>query len=129
MLRASAEKDWRPIPDYRSFSIIMKLRPPTHPLPRYLDPAMYSECDGVPFTTSSNLLYALRTALLAFDASRFEAIGRISTWLRDQLSRAGFKLVGIPAPTSPAVTKLALPESISSEWVGRKLDDAGFQLN
>ena len=117
---------------YPGLSVVFynhEVAPAHHPLPRYLDLAMYSECDGVPFTTSSNLLYALRTALLGFDASRFEVIGRTSTWLRDELSRAGFKLVGIPAPTSPAVTTIALPESISSEWVGRKLDDAGFQLS
>jgi aspartate aminotransferase-like enzyme/GNAT superfamily N-acetyltransferase len=103
--------------------------PSGHSLPRYLDLALYSECDGVPFTTSSNLLYALRAALLRFDSGRFAAIDAISAWLRNELLRAGFRLVGVPAPTSPAVTTIALPESISSEWVGRKLNEAGFQLS
>jgi aspartate aminotransferase-like enzyme len=103
--------------------------PAQHALPRYLDLALYSENEGVPFTTSSNLLYALRATLQNFDPKRFEAIGAVSSWLRSELARAGFQLVGIPSPTSPAVTTIALPETISSEWVGRKLNEAGYQLS
>jgi aspartate aminotransferase-like enzyme len=106
-----------------------EVAPTQHSLPRYLDLALYSESEGVPFTTSSNLLYALRAALRRFDPARFEAIGEISSWLRDELERAGFQLVGVPAPTSPAVTTIALPDTLSSEWVGRKLNEAGFQLS
>ena len=106
-----------------------EVKPAGHALPRYLDLALYSECAGVPFTTSSNLLYALRAALQRFDAGRFQMIGEISSWLRDELVRSGFRLVGPPAPTSPAVTTIVLPETISSEWVGRKLSESGYQLS
>lgn len=98
-------------------------------LPRYLDLALYRECEGVPFTTSSNLLYALKAALQQFDTGQFHAIQVISTWLRTELIRLGFRLIGPPAPTSPAVTTIMLPDSISSEWVGRKLNEAGYQLS
>jgi aspartate aminotransferase-like enzyme len=90
---------------------------------------MYAACDGVHFTTSSNLVYALQTAVRRFDPRRFDAIGSTSSWLRSELHRAGFRIVGPPAEISPAVTTIALPQTISSEWVGRKLDEAGFQLS
>ncbi len=83
----------------------------------------------MPFTTSSNLLYALRSAVDRFEPSRFQAIRAVSSWLRSELRKSGFTIVGISAPNSPAVTTIALPETISSEWVGRKLNEAGFQLS
>jgi aspartate aminotransferase-like enzyme/GNAT superfamily N-acetyltransferase len=106
-----------------------EIAPARNVLPRYLDLALYRKCEGVPFTTSSNLLYALRAALQQFDVKRFQIIQEISAWLRAELTRLGFRLVGPPAPTSPAVTTIRLPDSISSEWVGRKLNEAGFQLS
>jgi aspartate aminotransferase-like enzyme len=103
--------------------------PAGNALPRYIDLALYRECEGVPFTTSSNLLYALRAALQRFDASRFAYIEEISSWLQNELVQMGFSLVGPPAPTSPAVITIALPDTISSEWVGRKLNESGYQLS
>jgi aspartate aminotransferase-like enzyme/GNAT superfamily N-acetyltransferase len=103
--------------------------PAQHALPRYLDLALYAACEGVPFTTSSNLVYALETALQRFDPERFQAIGAVSSWLRSELRKSGFEIVGISSPISPAVTTIALPEAISSEWVGRKLNEAGYQLS
>jgi len=106
-----------------------EIAPAQHSLPRYLDLALYAACDGVPFTTSSNLIYALRSAIDRFEPSRFQAIGTISSWLRSELGKSGFTIVGLSAPNSPAVTTIALRETISSEWVGRKLNEAGFQLS
>ncbi|MBZ5497539.1 MAG: aminotransferase class V-fold PLP-dependent enzyme [Acidobacteriia bacterium] len=103
--------------------------PAQHALPRYLDLAMYAACEGVPFTTSSNLVYALLTALQRFEPGRFEAIGALSSWLRSELRKSGFQIIGASSPTSPAVTTIVLPETISSEWAGRKLNEAGYQLS
>jgi aspartate aminotransferase-like enzyme len=117
---------------YPGLSIIFynhEIVPAQHALPRYLDLALYAACDGVPFTTSSNLLYALRSAIERFDPSRFQATGALASWLRSELKKTGFRLVGVSGPNSPAVTTIELPETISSEWVGRKLNEAGFQLS
>jgi aspartate aminotransferase-like enzyme len=103
--------------------------PAQRSLPRYLDLALYAASEGVPFTISSNLVYALRAALDRFEPERFDAIGAVSSWLRSELQQSGFQLVGVPSPTSPAVTTIALPETLSSEWVGRKLNEAGYQLS
>ncbi len=117
---------------YPGLSIVFynhEITPAQHSLPRYLDLALYAASGGVPFTTSSNLIYALRSAVEHFQSSRFETIGTVSSWLRTELRKSGFTMVGISAPNSPAVTTIALPETISSEWVGRKLNEAGFQLS
>ncbi len=100
-----------------------------HKLPRYLDLALYADSDGVPFTISSNLVYALRTSLQRLEPGRMEAIGAVSSWLRSELCRSGLKIVGSSTETSPAVTTIALPDAISSEWVGRKLSESGYQLS
>jgi aspartate aminotransferase-like enzyme len=117
---------------YPGLSIVFynhEIVPAQHALPRYLDLALYAACDGVPFTTSSNLVYALRSAIEQFEPSRFQAIRAVSSWLRSELGKSGFKIVGISVPNSPAVTTIELPATLSSEWVGRKLNEAGFQLS
>jgi aspartate aminotransferase-like enzyme len=106
-----------------------EIAPAQHALPRYLDLALYAARDGVPFTTSSNLLYALRGALQQFDPGRFQMIQAVSGWLRSELTNAGFKLIGTSAANSPAVTTIELPETTSSEWFGRILNEAGYQLS
>jgi aspartate aminotransferase-like enzyme len=103
--------------------------PAPHRLPRYLDLALYAHSDGVPFTISSNLVYALRTSLQRFEPGCHEAIGALSSWLRAELHKSGFQLVGSTTTLSPAVTTIELPESLSSEWVGRKLSEYGYQLS
>jgi aspartate aminotransferase-like enzyme/ribosomal protein S18 acetylase RimI-like enzyme len=103
--------------------------PAQHALPRYLDLALYAACDGVPFTTSSNLIHALSSAVQRFEPERFQTITAVSSWLRSELVKSGFKLIGTSAANLPAVTTIELPESISSEWVGRKLNEAGYQLS
>jgi aspartate aminotransferase-like enzyme len=103
--------------------------PAQHALPRYLDLALYAACDGVPFTTSSNLVHAFRCAIQRFEPGRFAAMTAISSWLRGELNKSGFKLVGTAGPSSPAVTTIELPETISSGWVGRKLNEAGYLLS
>ena len=98
-------------------------------LPRYLDLALYADADGVPFTISSNLVYALRTSLQRLEPDRMEAIGAVSFWLRSELRRSGLQIVGSATDISPAVTTIEVPDAISSEWVGRKLDESGYQLS
>ena len=98
-------------------------------LPRYLDLALYADADGVPFTISSNLVYALRTSLQRLEPGRMEAIGAVSLWLRSELRRSGLQIVGSETEISPAVTTIEVPDAISSEWVGRKLDESGYQLS
>jgi len=99
-------------------------------LPRYLDLGYYAEHDGVPFTHSSNLLRALQTALERIERiDAFARRQRMSEWLRGELRKRGFHIVASEVPTSPAVVTVALGKAFTTEKIGRKLEEAGFQLS
>jgi aspartate aminotransferase-like enzyme len=99
-------------------------------LPRYLDLGYYAEHDGIPFTHSSNLLRALQVALERLrKTDNFARKRNMSERLRRELQERGFHIVASEAPTSPAIITIALAESIGTEKVGRKLEEAGFQLS
>lgn len=98
-------------------------------LPRYLDLADYQEADGVPFTLSSNLLSALHTALTETDwASKLVRIARTSGRLRKRLRDQGFSIVAADEQATPAVITLALPASLNSHRLCRRMQRAGYRL-
>ena len=99
-------------------------------LPRYLDLGFYAAQAGVPFTQSSNLLYALQRALTRIDwEEKFQQIDGVAGWLRQQLREAGLQIVAPDAHASPAVVSLALPRDVSSHDVGAQLRQAGYLLS
>ncbi len=53
----------------------------------------------------------------------------MSAWLRGELSKRGFHIVASEVPTSPAVVTVALERAFNTECIGRKLEEAGFQLS
>lgn len=106
------------------------LLPAPESLPRSLDLGLYSQKQGVPFTTSSNLFYALRTALEYFEPEEvYRRIVMVSQWLRGRLGELGFRLVAPEAHASPAVITIALPKTVSSEEMGDQLEKAGYLLS
>ncbi len=99
-------------------------------LPRYLDLGYYAEHQGVPFTHSSNLLRALQAALDRIEETdAFAHRQRMSEWLRGELRKRGFKIVASEVPTSPAVVTVALERPFRTEKIGRRLEEAGYQLS
>jgi aspartate aminotransferase-like enzyme len=99
-------------------------------LPRYLDLGYYAAQSGVPFTHSSNLVYALQTALgRTCWAEKFQQIAEVSTWLRGELRKLGLQIVAPDAQSSPAVVSLALPHDVNSKSIGLHLKKAGFLLS
>jgi len=102
----------------------------TKPLPRYLDLGLYAAQSGVPFTQSSNLLYALQRALSRIDWSeKFGQIAEVSVWLRQRLREVGLSIVAPDAHASPAVVTIALPRELSSQAIGAQLRNAGYLLS
>lgn len=100
-------------------------------LPRYLDLGIYAAHGGIPFTHSSNLVYALRAALQRF-ASREHALSGLATLaagLRRELRRMGFEILAADATTAPAVITLVLPPAEDSEQFGRRLEAEGVMLS
>lgn len=99
-------------------------------LPRYMDLGYYAQEEGIPFTFSSNLLYALHAAVLGVNwEKRFAEFVETSAWLRATLVEAGFLLVGNGTRTSPAVITIALPEGLNSVTIGNLLKESGFLLS
>jgi len=99
-------------------------------LPRYLDLGYYVAQSGVPFTHSSNLVYALQTALgRTCWAEKFQQIAEVSTWLRGELRKLGLRIVASDAHASPAVVSIALPGEVNSKSIGLHLKKAGFLLS
>jgi aspartate aminotransferase-like enzyme len=99
-------------------------------LPRYMDLGLYAANDGIPFTHSSNLLYALQAAVKQLSSRKsFEDLEGLSTWLRGRLREEGFRMIGDEAHLSPAVITIELPRGVRSEDVGLLLEEAGFLLS
>jgi len=106
------------------------LLPSQKNLPRYIDLAYYAEQAGIPFTHSSNLVYALQTALRRIDwPEKYQQIADVAVWLRTRLREVGFQLVAPDAHAAPAVFSLALPREIASKHIGAQLKKAGYLLS
>lgn len=107
-----------------------ELVPATERLPRYLDLGFCAAQDGVPFTHSSNLLFALQTAVKRINIDeRFPNIVELSVQLRGRLADLGYNIVASHEHASPAVLTLALPRELSSRTVGWQLQKAGYLLS
>ncbi len=107
-----------------------ELTPAPQSLPRYLDLGYYAAQSGVPFTHSSNLVYALQTALTRMDwPEKYAQIADVAVWLRGRLRELGFQIVAPDEHASPAVVSIALPLEISSKAVGWQLRKEGYLLS
>jgi aspartate aminotransferase-like enzyme/GNAT superfamily N-acetyltransferase len=105
------------------------LPPAPERLPRYLDLGYYAAADGIPFTLSSNLLYALRAALGHLNRRNFARVADLAARLRAEIRNMGLPVVGDDSILSPAVTTVALPTSLSSEKLGKTLEDRGHLVS
>jgi len=99
-------------------------------LPRYLDLGYYAAQAGIPFTHSSNLIFALQTALNRIDWSeKFAQLSEAGTRLRERLREVGLQIVAPDAHAAPAVVTIALPSDIPSKTIGGLLKRAGCLLS
>lgn len=114
---------------YPGISIVLAGAPwalPKGNLPRYLDLSLYFRNDSVPFTQSSNLLFALQAALEQQTPQRWSRIARAGTVLRNALQGEGFTIVAQPPHHAPAVITVALPAGLSSRAIGAELERQGI---
>jgi aspartate aminotransferase-like enzyme len=107
-----------------------ELLPAPNCLPRYLDLGYYAAQSGIPFTHSSNLVFALQTALNRICwQEKFAQIAEVAVWLRRRLREVGLPIVAPDAHASPAVVTLELPSDVSSPSLGSQLRAAGYLLS
>jgi aspartate aminotransferase-like enzyme/GNAT superfamily N-acetyltransferase len=117
---------------YPGLSMVFYQEPvePSERIPRYLDLGYYRERNGVPFTHSSNFLFALNQTLHDLQPEEhFAEITELAKWFRNQLRERGIMFVGQEEYLSPAVTTIQIPDPLSSQEVGERLKLAGFWLN
>jgi aspartate aminotransferase-like enzyme len=106
-----------------------QIEPSLH-LPRYLDLGLYARNQGIAFTHSSNLLYALNAAVKKVNwEERFALLAETSSWLRGRLTELGFTILAGKDEASPAVVSIMLPAGMNSSKVGAQLQEAGFLLS
>ncbi|NIP50535.1 MAG: hypothetical protein GWO26_00820, partial [Phycisphaerae bacterium] len=100
---------------------------PSNSIPRYLDIGFYAESGGIPFTISSNLVYALREALLILDIrDRHREIKDITNWARSKIREAGYDMISSEENAMPGLITIALPEWLDAGQLGQRLEDNGF---
>jgi aspartate aminotransferase-like enzyme len=102
---------------------------PDRQIPRYLDLGVYRANAGIPYTHSSNLVAALRQALLQIPLTRFDDITHASARLRASLQAAGIAILNPANESSPAVLTLQLPDHIGSVACGDAMVQRGFLLS
>jgi acyl-phosphate glycerol 3-phosphate acyltransferase len=99
-------------------------------LPRYLDLGYYAKCEGVPFTISSNLVYALKAAVDHFDpAKRFAHLADMGAWLRAELRAMDFRILAPDEHACPPVITIVPPEGVNALRMGERLESAGYLLS
>ena len=102
---------------------------PSDRIPRYMDIGYYASRRGVPFTMSSNLLYALATALDVLPANYHLHIAALSQQIRLALEGMGLEALVPAQESNPAVITIALSTEMNSVELGDALLTAGYELS
>ena len=99
-------------------------------LPRYLDLAFYKNSNGVPFTISSNLLYALKKSIEITDVeSVYQSNKELMHFLRENLSQLNIEILSPIDHSSSSYLSFRLPFKWHSKSIGEELEKKGFLLN
>ncbi|MFD1032487.1 aminotransferase class V-fold PLP-dependent enzyme [Metaplanococcus flavidus] len=112
---------------YPGLAIVFHQEPvmPDGAIPRYLDLGQYAIADSVPYTHSSNLVFALHEALKRVALENKKLLGQS---VKNILTRAGYPVLG-DAAYSPGVLTVPLPDSISSKKLGDALKKKGMIIS
>ena len=101
-----------------------------HQLPRYFDLAYYEAKQGVPFTISSNAIYALNAALNNSNwQTRFANVKQWSRDLRSEFDEIDLSILAEEECRAPHITTIVLPKTISSLEIGRLLEEEGILIS
>ncbi len=98
-------------------------------LPRYMDLELYSKSEGVPFTHSSNFIYALQQALRLTLSRDFFINAKHAARLRGSLRAQNIKVIAPEEYAAPNIITFELPRYLSSEAVGKRLEEEGYFLS
>ena len=100
-----------------------------HEIPRYLNLALYASA-GIPFTLSSNLIYALNTAIDNYSEFPLFDIKHTNTvYVINKLEKLGFKIISDIQNSSSGVVTIELPREVNSRYVGDSLRELGIETS
>ena len=97
--------------------------------PRYLDLSLYADADGVPFTTASPLVGALRVAVGRSLERDPRELADMTSWLRSELLAIGLRLLVPDAIGAPGIVTIALDPPERSLALGDALAHDGFAVS
>jgi aspartate aminotransferase-like enzyme len=94
-------------------------------LPKYLDLGFTESENGIPFTISSNLVYALLKAVESLENPEpiFIAIKEKSKLMRMGFEKINFKIINDETISSPAIITIELPGYINGVELGKNLGE------
>ena len=100
-------------------------------IPKYLDLGFYRNENGVPFTLSSNLVYALQKAVesLSNTTDYFSSIKLNSLTIKEVMLNAGLNVINEHGCTSPSLVTFELPDDINSVAFGDELEKEGCLIS
>ena len=99
-------------------------------LPKYFDLGYYKEKQGVPFTISSNAIYALKAAVKNANwLVRFENARQWSERIRKEVEEIGLSILANKDCRAPHITTVVLAETISSLDIGKMLEGEGVLVS
>jgi aspartate aminotransferase-like enzyme len=103
---------------------------PNPSIPRYLDLGNYFRTDGVPYTLSSNLLFALNKSLELLNIKKNRDFAyACSEIIRHRLENMGFEIVNDRHKSSPAIVTFNVRNNLSSMAVGEQLEKQNVYLS
>jgi aspartate aminotransferase-like enzyme len=92
-------------------------------IPKYLDLGFTESENGIPFTVSSNLVYALLKAVESLENPEavFKDIKEKSNLIRIGLEGSNFKIINHETISSPAIITIELPGNLNGVELGKSL--------
>ena len=99
-----------------------EIAPSLH-IPKYLDLGYYGSADGIPYTISSNLVYALTKAVESLEkqGNIYSSIEKNSAIIREGLIQTNIRIINAARTSSPAIVTIELPYQINSVEFGDDL--------
>jgi aspartate aminotransferase-like enzyme len=101
-------------------------------IPKYLDLGFFRSEKGIPFTVSTNLVYALIHAVDSLNQNQeaiYSELAKKSVYFRDVLKPLNFKIINDSDFSSPSVVTFQLPKSIDSVEFGKLLEQKNCLIN
>ena len=104
--------------------------PSSYNIPKYIDLGYYKQSKGVPFTISSNVLYALKASLKNIDISRdYELKSKLNRKVRDSLFEIGVDTYKEPNMNSSNVITIKLDSNYRSSELGEFMENKGVIIS